>query len=152
MEKAFDGVNREALWETISDEYYSIPPKLVRIIKNMYLTNSCKVRNPGSESGWLEITTGVKQGDVISLLLFILCMDKCMRNIGVGRYYEETLAYADDVALVADSITDLQGILNQWHHEMSQKGMKINISKGKTEFVPISRISEEYDVYLGEMN
>ena len=27
--------------------------------------------------------------------------------------------------------------------------MKINISKGKTEFMPISQISEEYDVYLG---
>ena len=32
---------------------------------------------------------------------------------------------------------------------MSQIGMKINISKGKTEFMPLSRISEEYDVYLG---
>ena len=49
--------------------------------------------------------TGVKQGDVISPLLFILFMDKCMRNIGVGRYHEETLAYADHVAVVADSIT-----------------------------------------------
>ena len=36
MEKAFDRVTREALWETISDEYYSILPKLVRIIKTMY--------------------------------------------------------------------------------------------------------------------
>ena len=64
----------------------------------MYLTNSCKVRNRGSESGWFEIMTGVKQGAVISHLLFILFMDKCMRNIGLGRYHEETLAYADDVA------------------------------------------------------
>ena len=47
MEKAFDRGNREALWETISDEYYSILPKLVRIIKNMYLVSSCKLRNPG---------------------------------------------------------------------------------------------------------
>ena len=27
--------------------------------------------------------------------------------------------------------------------------MKINIGKGKTEFMPISQISEEYDGYLG---
>ena len=47
MEKALDRVNREALWETISDEYYSILPKLVRIIKNMYLVSSCKLRIPG---------------------------------------------------------------------------------------------------------
>ena len=71
----------------------------------MYLKNSCKVRYPKSERGWFEIMTGVKQGDVTSPLLFILVMDKCMRNIGVGRYHEETLAYADHVAVVADSIT-----------------------------------------------
>ena len=41
-EKAFDKVNREALWETMSEKDYSIPPKLVWIIKNMYLTNICK--------------------------------------------------------------------------------------------------------------
>ena len=148
MENPFSRVNRQALWETISDEYYPIPPKVVRIIKNMYLTNSCKVRNPGSESGWFEIMTGAKQGDVISPFLFILFMDKCLRVIGVERFHEEILAYADDVVVVADSITDLQEILHKWHHEMPHKGMKINISKGKTEFMSINRVSEVYDLYL----
>ena len=58
----------------------------------MYLTNNCKVRNPESQSGSFEIMSGVKQGDVISPLLLILFVDKCMRNIGVGRYHEETMA------------------------------------------------------------
>ena len=115
----------------------------------MYLTNSCKVRNPGSESGWFEIMTGVKQGDVISPLLFIHSIDKYIKNTGAGRFHEEILAYADDVAVVADSITDLQEILHKWHQEMSRKGMNINVSKWKTEFMSINRISEEYDLYLG---
>ena len=131
MEKAFDRVNRQFLWETMSDKYYSIPPKLVRIIKIMYLTNSCKVRNLGSQSGWFEIMIGGKHSDVISPLLFILFMDKCMRDIGVERFHEETLATADDVAVVADSITDLQEILHKWHQEMSHKGMKLMSAKGK---------------------
>ena len=147
--KAFDTVNRETLSETISDEYYSLPPELVQIMTNMYLTDSCGVRNPGSESGWLEIMTAVKQGDVISLLLFIFFMDKCMRIIRVGRYHEETLVYTDGMAVVEDSITDLQNILHQWHQEMSHKRMKIYISNGKTGFISITRISEEYNVYLG---
>ena len=33
MENPFARVNRQAQWETISDEYYPITPKLVRIIK-----------------------------------------------------------------------------------------------------------------------
>ena len=65
------------------------------------------------------------------------------------RYLEEILPHADGVAVVADSIPDKQKILNQWHHEVSQKGMKIIISKEKTELIPISRNSEEYDVYNG---
>ena len=97
--------------------------------------------------------TGVKQGNVISPLLFILFMDKCMRNTGVGRFHEETLAYADDVAVIADSITDLQEILHKWRQEMSHKGMKTNVRKEKTEYMSISRIIEEYDVHtLEQMN
>ena len=29
MEKAFDRINREKLWDAIGDPYYNIPPKLI---------------------------------------------------------------------------------------------------------------------------
>ena len=36
MEKAFDRVKREGLWNIMMDERYSIPKKLTKIIKNIY--------------------------------------------------------------------------------------------------------------------
>ena len=53
--------------------------------------------------------------DVISLLLFIVSMDECMRNIGVGGHHKETLAHGDDMVVVADSITYLQEIIKKWY-------------------------------------
>ena len=44
---------------------------------------------------------------MISPLFVIPFMDKCIGNIGVGRYHVETLPYADDVAAAVDSTTDL---------------------------------------------
>ena len=55
------------------------------------------------ESDSFDIKIGVRQGDVLSPSLFIIFMDKCIRDIdGRGRGVE-TLAYTDDVALVTDS-------------------------------------------------
>ena len=48
---------------------------------------------------------------MLTLLLLILFMDECMSKIGVGGHHEE-LAYADDMNVVADFITDLQDSIN----------------------------------------
>ena len=63
-------------------------------------------------------------------------MDKYIRNIGVG-HHGETLAYADDVSVVVDSIKDIQEII-KWHQEMSKRGMKVHSSKGKIKFMLIN--------------
>ena len=37
-----------------------------------------------------------------------------LKDIGPGMYGEETLMYADDVAVIADAITDIQKVANRW--------------------------------------
>ena len=49
-----------------------------------------------------------------------------MRDIGVGELGEETQVYTDDVAIVGDSVDQLQGVANRWQEGMNQKEMKIN--------------------------
>lgn len=151
LEKAFDRVPRNLLWTALSDEHYNIPQKLIRVIRNMYSKCPTKVKCQAQDSNWFNVNTGVRQGDVLSPLLFIIFMDKCMRNIGAGELGEETLVYADDVAIVADNIVQLQTVADRWKEGMDQNTMKINTGPGKTEFMVVSRREQEYELSAGEL-
>ena len=124
MEKAFHRAKREGLWNNMMDERYSIPKKLIRIIKNMYSCCIGKGKDRGWESEWFDINTGVRQGDVLSLLLFIVFTDKWARDAGYGHVGRETLMYADDVAVITESVDDLQEVANRWYQAADGNGMK----------------------------
>ena len=85
LEKAFDRVKRDRLWKVLKEERYNIPPKFIRVIMNLYFQSCSHIRGRDLESNWFKIETGVRQGDVLSPLLFILFMDSCARDIGVAE-------------------------------------------------------------------
>ena len=131
LEKAFDRVKRYTLWKVLKEERHTIPPKLIRVIKNMYSQSWSRVLCRDLESNWLEIETGVRQGDALSPLLFISFMDSCARDLGVAESSVETLMYADDGAVIAKSIEEIQSVANSWYEGTKQNGMKINTRIGK---------------------
>ncbi len=73
FEKAFDSVHRESLWCTLRT--YGIPNHMVKLIKSFYNNYNCCV---GGSGIWFEVTTGVRQGCVMSALLFNLIIDWVM--------------------------------------------------------------------------
>lgn len=136
MEKAFDRIPRERLWKVLSKDVYKVKPKLRRAIKSIYKNCESKVKLRNNDTNWFEIKTGVRQGGVLSPLLFIIFMDYCMKEI--GRNYEEiTLAYADDIAIICDSERELQCMAEKWDNKMKENKMKINTKK--TEVLKLSR-------------
>lgn len=149
LEKAFDCAPRNLLWKTLSDPQYAVPRKLIRVIKSMYSNCISKVRKGQVETDWFHIETGVRQGDVLSPLLFIVLMDKCIRDTH-PQGNQEVFAYADDMAVIVDTIGELQDAANKWLFSTKRNGMKINTARGKTEFMPVSRGGQDYDVYIGE--
>ena len=78
FEKAFDSVHCEGLWRIM--KAYSIPDKLIRMVKIMYNDFECSVLEEGELTRWFKITTGVKQGCVMSGFLFLLTVDWTMRR------------------------------------------------------------------------
>ena len=98
------------------------------------------------ESEAFSIESGVRQGDVLSPLLFIIFMDRCIRDVTIGQNGEETVMYADDVVVVANSLTNIQEVASRWWRGMSQNGMKINTRK--TEIVHISRHTMQCEAYM----
>ena len=146
LEKAFDRLPRMKLWDVLDDPHYDIPPKLKRAIYSTYQNTKCRVKTQGTGRDWFTVRSGVRQGSVLSPLLFILFMDKCMREIHEEDERSITLLYADDEAVITDTQEDLQAALIKWNDVMTTNGMKIN--KEKTEVMVISRTPQEMDITL----
>ena len=72
-EKAFDSVDKETLWKVL--RHYGVPKKLVNTIKISYEEMSRRVIHEGQLTKNCEVRTGVRQGCLLSPLLFILVID-----------------------------------------------------------------------------
>ena len=84
----------------------------------------------------------------LSPLLFIIFMNKFIKETN-PQPNQQVLAYADDVAVMMDTVQELQDVASSWLATMTNNGMSINTANGKTEFMYISRRREECDVYRG---
>ena len=68
MKKAFDTVKHSTLFNKLLER--GIPKSYVRLLLVMYMTQSANVRWNGNLSKQFPITNGVKQGAVLSAILF----------------------------------------------------------------------------------
>src|SRR5678815_4343494 len=73
LQQAYDRVNREALWQVLV--IYGVGGRLLNGIKSVYDDSEACVRINGVNSDWFRINSGVRQGCVMSCLLFNVYMD-----------------------------------------------------------------------------
>ena len=78
FKKTFDSIHRESVWKIA--KIYGIPEKYINILKNLYLSFSCCIRTNSGHTDYFNIMTGVRQGCIISPLLFLLTIDFVMRQ------------------------------------------------------------------------
>ena len=71
--KAFDTVKHSKLFQKMLDA--SIPPVVVRLLINMYSMQTVDVRWKGQYSREFRISNGVRQGAVLSPILFSFYMN-----------------------------------------------------------------------------
>ena len=108
------------------------------------------VRSPDGDTSFFDIKAGVLQGDTIAPYIFIICLDYVLRNSADSnkelgftlsearsrRYPAETITdadYADDIALMTDTISDATYLLH--HIEKTAKEIGLYINANKTEFI-----------------
>ena len=88
LTKAFDTVNRDALWFVLQKEGF--PLKVINILKSLHTGMTGSVVVDGDVTSSFPISTGVKQGCVIASTLFIVYFDampqEALQNCDAGVY------------------------------------------------------------------
>jgi hypothetical protein len=80
LRQAFDRVNREALW-SVMETAYKVHPTMLQALRTLYTDSEGLVFYGGDYSDAFPLNTGVKQGCLLSPLLFAVYIDYIARLI-----------------------------------------------------------------------
>ena len=166
ISKAYDSVNRNALWKMLRRSY-NLPVKIINILKAFHDGTQGVVRFEGNISNEFSIRTGVKQGDILSLLPFNLYLNaitnsvsETHKHIGAQVMYNlnaplmnskdnmgrctrvQNLLYADDMVLISTNYDDLNCLMETINNRLEMFGLKINIEK-KMMILPKQKILQK---------
>ncbi|BHF64137.1 hypothetical protein SprV_0200713600 [Sparganum proliferum] len=134
---AFDSVHREPLWRIMALD--DVPAKIMAMIKAYYRSTTARVIVRNNLSQPFGIRSGVRQGCILSPILF-----NCDNNWIFGRtlhggYGVEfapghrltDVDYANDIALLASNLGDLQSMVLGVNEVAKSVGLSINAGKTK---------------------
>ena len=142
--KAFDGVNLLTLFKTL----YSRGMCLIylRLLMKIYEEQNMRIRWKNTVTDYFTISNGVKQGGVLSPILFSLYLDQLisrLSHIGMGCHmnglFTGVFIYADDITLLAPSRASQALMLEQCERFSRTHTILFNASITKIWFSSVVR-------------
>ena len=134
--KAFDRLHYCKLFKLLVKR--ELPAHIIRVLINLYTNNFVRVSWCGVMSDYFLAVNGVKQGGVLSPVLFCVYIDDLLLALsksGVGCYigsnFVGALAYADDIVLIAPTATALRKLLAICGEYASKYCISFNAAKSK---------------------
>ena len=112
VEKAFDTVSREMVMATL--RWMGVPEAEVRMVEGTYQKTTARMVVGEGASEEFEVKIGLRQGSVLSPMLFIAVLDLISRKT-VVKDARKKLLYADDLSLVANGKQELQETMEEWN-------------------------------------
>ena len=96
-----------------------LPTVCIRLLVNMYTTQVTRVEWNGVCSTYFSFRNGIKQGRVISPVLFCVYVDGLLKLLSdakvgcyIGHVFVGALAYADDIVLLALTAKAMRKLLS----------------------------------------
>jgi sorting nexin-29 len=111
------------------------PEKLIRLIKITLENTTATVMVQGEVSPVIRVETGVRQGDALSTLIFIVVLHDIIGPLQKrgSIFYKTTqiLAYADDIVTISRTLADLKDTVLKIDKKSREIGLSINEVKMK---------------------
>ena len=135
LTKAFDRVEHDQLFQALKEQH--VPQPYIALLRAIYSSQT------GSVFGGrpFAIQRGVKQGDILSPMLFNAALECALRkwkgkcgHHGIAMDHHERLTnirYADDLMLYARSLPALVEMIETLSCELQQVGLQLNAAKSK---------------------
>ena len=137
--KCFDSVRREALFNVL--QRYGINGNFLNALKSIYSNVFSAVKCNGKLTEFFECPIGLKQGCVLSPLLFNIFISEVSRSINLEGLHGLQLVpnenilnhlfYADDNCIFSTTPRGLQSKLNIIHSMSQRLGLEVNLDKTK---------------------
>ena len=148
-EKAFDSVEHSDLFLALRK--IGINEGYVQILEDIYTDATARIHIDEDISKPFKISRGVRQGDTISPKIFTAAMEEVFKKVDMkergilidGERLTD-LRFADDVALLANSVKELEAQLNCLNKESRNVGLKMH--KGKTKFMTNFQTKESIEI------
>ena len=97
LQKAYESVDRELLWKVLAR--VGVPEEMITVIRQFHDGMQAQVRmDDGELSDWFEVTQGLRQGCVLSPLLFNIFIAAAIEVVLV-RFREDNTILKDLVYL-----------------------------------------------------
>ena len=115
--KAFDRIRYDKLFQTLLDRKF--PPVYIKLLMDCYMNQKIQVKWGCDRSTPFKGQNGVRQGGVISPILFTVYIDslvsllkKGKAGCRIGHHFYGCIIYADDIILLCPSVTGLQKMVD----------------------------------------
>lgn len=138
-EKAFDSIEIWSVLESL--QRCQVDWRYVRVLKCLYKAATMSVQVQDQHTRPIPLHRGVRQGDVISPKLFTNAMEDLFktlhwkrRGININGEYISHLRFADDIVIMAETLQDLQQMLNDLADSSVRIGLRMNFDKTKVMF------------------
>jgi hypothetical protein len=135
QKKAYDRVNHEYLFQSLFA--FGFSTHFCSLIKNMYKNQTATISDKGIISESFSLERGVRQGDPLSPLLYIISLEPFLRKVNstingitLNPVTLKAKAYADDTT-IGITLKDWPPLLNSIRLYEEASNAKINFDKSK---------------------
>ena len=139
--KAFDSVNHEYKLAVL--RAFGCGERMVKTVKTLYTELISSVMVNGYKTTVFKLLRGVKQGDALSCVLFIMCMEPLIRKMQDNPEIQainirplmqigalaKIFAYADDINAFVKGTNSVKVILKEYERFSKCSGIYINADK-----------------------